>query len=102
MADMGLDGLECLDPPPLGTVDLAEAIDEIGERLFIKGNLDTVNELAPHTAEEVKTIAKKRIELGKKSKGYILSSACSISSKVPPENVAILYDAVEEFGYYET
>lgn len=97
MVQMGIDGIECLDPAPLGTVDLAEAVQLIGDRLFIKGNLDSVNELAGHTPAEVKAIALKRIEIGRKAKGYILSSACSVSSKVPPENILALYEAVEEF-----
>ena len=45
MADTGLDGIDTLDPPPLGTVDLARAKAEFGERLFFKGNLDAVNEM---------------------------------------------------------
>ncbi|HBC88582.1 MAG TPA: hypothetical protein DCZ94_16670 [Lentisphaeria bacterium] len=29
------------------------------------------------------------------AEGYILSSACSVSPVVPPENIEILYEAVE-------
>ncbi|MBN1513794.1 MAG: hypothetical protein JXB13_17385 [Phycisphaerae bacterium] len=93
MVKSGTDGLECLDPPPLGTVDLAEAVARVGDKIFIKGNLDAVNELAPSTPAEVKTIARRRIEIGSRAKGYILSSACSVSPAVPSENVAVLYQA---------
>ena len=96
MLETGADGLECLDPPPLGSVDLAQAVKEIGDRVFIKGNLDSVNELMGHTPETVKEIARKRIEIGKHAKGFILSSACSVAPPVPPENIDALYDVVIE------
>ncbi len=44
-AGSGVDGLECLDPPPLGNVELAEAKQRIGAEVFLKGNLDSVNTL---------------------------------------------------------
>jgi uroporphyrinogen-III decarboxylase len=95
----GLDGIECLDPPPLGDVVLESAVDQIGDKVFIKGNLDSVNELYGHTPVEVKEICRKRIEIGKRStKGFILSSACSVSPKAPPENVEMIYEAVMEYG----
>lgn len=97
MLDTGTDGLECLDPPPLGTVDLAQASALLGDRAFIKGNLDSVNELQGNTPEQVLEIARKRIDIGKKHLGgYILSTACSIAPDVPPENIAILHAAVAE------
>lgn len=100
MLETGTDGLECLDPPPLGTVDLKQAIDEFGDRIFIKGNLDSVNELLGNSPATVKEIARRRIEIGMKAKGYILSSACSVAPGVPPENIDALYHAVEEYGRY--
>ncbi|HEY5586170.1 MAG TPA: uroporphyrinogen decarboxylase family protein [Ruminiclostridium sp.] len=101
IVETGVDGIECLDPSPLGDVDLEKAIEKIGDKVFIKGNLDSVNELLGHSPENVKKIAKDRIEIGKKcSKGYILSSACSVSPKVPSENILALYDAVEQYGWY--
>lgn len=101
MLETGTDGLECLDPPPLGTVDLEQAIKAVGDQIFIKGNLDSVNELLGHTPDEVGEIARQRILLGKKANGYILSSACSVAPSVPCENIDALYQAVETYGYYD-
>ena len=36
----GVSGIECLDPPPLGNVELAEAKARLGPAVFIKGNID--------------------------------------------------------------
>lgn len=94
-----IDGLECLDPKPLGTVDLEEAVAEIGSKVFIKGNLDSANELRYATSEEVIEIARRRLEIGAKcQKGYILSTACSISPDVPPENISALYSCIKRYG----
>jgi hypothetical protein len=40
LEETGTDGVDTLDPPPLGTVDLADAKQRLGGRLFIKGNRD--------------------------------------------------------------
>jgi uroporphyrinogen-III decarboxylase len=99
ITNTGTQGIECLDPYPLGDVDLEEAIEEIGSKVFIKGNLDSVNELQFKTVDEVKKIAKKRIEIGKKcEKGFILSSACSVAPGVSQEKIKVLYAAVNEYG----
>lgn len=63
MLETGTDGIECLDPPPLGTVDLEEASHILGKKAFIKGNLDSVNELIGVGTEKVIEIAKKRLEI---------------------------------------
>ena len=99
MAQTGADGLECLDPPPIGTCDLQQACQILGSKVFIKGNLDTVNEMRNCTPETVVETVRKRLEIGCKHKGgYILSSACSVAPDVPEANVEILYEAVKRFG----
>lgn len=95
----GTDGIECLDPPPLGTVQLDKAVQELGSKAFIKGNLDSVNELKDTTPEQVLEIAKKRLKIGQThSGGYILSTACSIAPEVPLQNIKILQKAVSIQG----
>ena len=99
MAATGADGLECLDPPPIGTCDLQQACDILGSRAFIKGNLDSVNEMRRVTPQQVLETARRRLEIGKKHEGgYILSSACSVAPDVPEENLMILHKAVEQYG----
>jgi uroporphyrinogen decarboxylase len=101
LVDTGTQGIECLDPYPLGNVDLENAVRQIGNKVFIKGNLDSVNELQFKTPIEVKEIAKKRIETGRKcAKGYILSSACSVAPHVSPQNIDVLYDSAREYGMF--
>ncbi len=79
MAETGTMGIDTLDPPPLGDVELAVAKEKIGHRMFIKGNMDSVALLGYKTREEVIAHAAERIRIGKPGGGYILSTACSVS-----------------------
>lgn len=98
MAGSGASGIECLDPPPLGRVDLEDALRRVGGRIFIKGNIDPVHVLLAGTPEEVRADARCRTALGRPGGRYILSTACSIAPATPAENVAVLAEAAAETG----
>lgn len=100
MAASGASGIECLDPPPLGRVDLADAKERIGGKVFIKGNIDPVNVLLSGSRELVRADALGRVALGKPGGGYILSTACSIAPRTPRENVLVLAEAAAAGGVY--
>jgi hypothetical protein len=96
--DAGVSGIECLDPPPLGDVELSDAKKRIGKRGFIKGNIDSVNTLLYGTTEQILEDARRRIEVGKKGGGFILSTACSVAPHVDREKLLLLRDAVDRWG----
>ncbi len=98
MVETGLDGIDTLDPPPLGSIDLEDAKRRVGDRIFFKGNIDPVNTLLNKSREEVRQDALWRLKVGSPGSGYILSSACSVSPRVPPENLTVLVEASEQFG----
>ena len=100
MKEAGLSGIECLDPPPIGDVELDDAFERIGDNMFIKGNIDSVNTLLNGTVEQIRTDVKSRIETGMVHQGFILSTACSIAPRVPRERIAMLSELVKEFGQY--
>jgi len=101
IADTGVDGIECLDPAPIGDVNLEDAIKRIGDKVFIKGNIDPVNTLLLKKQSEIYQDAVERIKIASPTKRFILSSACSVSPDTPEENLMILVKAVEDFGYYK-
>ncbi|MBM3791249.1 MAG: hypothetical protein FJW35_13000 [Acidobacteria bacterium] len=98
IAETGTGGIDTLDPPPLGNVDLADAKRRIGEKLFIKGNLDPVNIVLKGTPELVYESAVRCLEAGAPGGGYILSSACSVPPHAPPANILKLSEAAADFG----
>ncbi|MCG3120882.1 MAG: Uroporphyrinogen decarboxylase [bacterium] len=100
MMQSGTNGIDTLDPPPLGTVELAEAKKILTGKTFIKGNIDPVHTLLYGRRDKVKEDVKKRLAIGKPGGGYILSSACSVAPRTPPENIELLVPLAEEFGKY--
>lgn len=96
--ESGVSGIECLDPPPIGDVELDDAISRIGNKGFIKGNIDSVNTLLNSTDEEIILDVKKRIEVGKSINGFILSTACSIAPPVKKEKILLIRKIVDMYG----
>ena len=98
MCQSGASGLECLDPVPVGNVDLQDAFRRIGDRMFIKGNIDSVNTLLADNDEKVTDDVRKIIETGKnEGKGFILSTACSVAPLVPKERILMLSEMISKF-----
>lgn len=100
MAETAVDGIDTLDPPPLGTVDFAEAKSKYGNRFFFKGNLDAVNEMLNADDRTFEQAVKERLKIGKPGAGYILSSACSVAPYVKPERLKKLTELAKQFGKY--
>lgn len=101
MMKTGTNGIDTLDPPPIGTVDLEEAKKMLSGKVFIKGNIDPINTLLNGNSNQVSEDVRWRLEKGKPQGGYILSSACSVAPQTPPENIILLEALSEEFGKYE-
>jgi uroporphyrinogen-III decarboxylase len=100
MLETGTGGIDTMDPPPLGNTELADAKAQVGGRVFLKGNMDSVVLLRAKTAEEVIAHAAGRIEVGMPGGGYILSTACSVAPRVEPWKLELLVPLAEEIGRY--
>lgn len=88
MMEAEISGIECLDPPPLGNVDLGDAVATLNGRIFLKGNVDSVNTLLRGDGARVEADVTEILETaGHVMKGFVLSSACSIAPPVDPENI---------------
>jgi len=100
MQESGIDGLECLDPPPIGNVELEDAFKRIGREMFIKGNIDSVNTLLNGSDEIIIKDVQERLSTGKRYPGFILSTACSIAPDVKEKKVSLLSAITKKYGYY--
>lgn len=100
MEQTGTMGIDTLDPHPLGNVELSDAKNGVGQRLFLKGNMNSVSILEYTSREEVLAEATERIQIGKPGGGYILSSACSIAPRVEPWKIELFTPLAEELGTY--
>ncbi len=100
MVQTGTMGIDTLDPPPLGNSDLETAKSQIGDRVFIKGNMNAVALLQYKEKEDVIAHATDRILVGKPGGGYILSTACSVSPKMQPWKLELLTPLSDDIGQY--
>lgn len=100
MLATGTNGIDTLDPPPLGTAELADAVPQLAGKAFIKGNLDPVNTLLLGNRDTVREAVLNRLDIAKPDGGYILSSACSVAPAVKPELLQYMSELVREHGKY--
>lgn len=100
MVETGTEGIDTLDPPPLGNAELVDAKRQLGDRCFIKGNMNAVELLQATTREQVIAHATDRIVTGKPNGGYILSTACSVAPRVEPWKLELLTPLAEQLGRY--
>lgn len=96
MFESGISGIECLDPPPIGDVELSDAFKRIGDKGFIKGNIDSVNLLLKGSREDIIAEISKMLKTAEGFPGYILSTACSIAPRVKRENIQLLREIVAD------
>lgn len=90
MLETGTQGIDTLDPPPLGTVEIEDAVPVLKGRAFIKGNIDPVNTLLHGSEDDVRRAVLHRLRVAAPGGGYILSSACSVAPGVEPAHLELM------------
>ena len=84
-AAMGLDGLNVLEPPPVGDTVLADAKSRIGDRVCLIGNIQ-YDDLARKSEDEIERLVADAIAQGAASGGFILSPCASPYERpLPPK-----------------
>lgn len=74
--DIGADGLNVLEPPPLGDTRLADAKRRVGDRLCLIGNIQ-YDDIARGTPDTVERLVREAIQDGAPGGGFILSPCAS-------------------------
>jgi len=88
------------------TINIGEGVDitavkrEIGNRVCIMGNLDTINDLQPGSPERVERAVKDIVEAAKPGGGYIFCTGEGVPDSTPKENVRAMMEAVKKYGGY--
>lgn len=102
MVETHIDGLDTLDPPPLGNSLLEEAKQEVGQKVFLKGNMNSVELLLAKSEAGVVAEADRCLNAASAGGGYILSTACSVAPRVEPWKLEMLVPLAEQKGSYST
>jgi len=86
-AALGLDGLNVLEPPPIGDVILAEAKRRIGDRVCLIGNIQ-YDDLARGTPEQIEALVRDAIQQAGPGGGFILPPCASPYERPLPPRAA--------------
>ena len=86
-ADIGTDGLNVLEPPPIGDTILSDAKARIGDRVCLIGNIQ-YDDLARGTEARVEQLVAEAIAQGAAGGGFILSPCASPYERPLPEKAA--------------
>lgn len=109
MADMGVDSIEPLEPPPPGNCDLAEAKRLVGDRMLLSGNVVSqhfYNRTPEQVREEVREAIRAAAPGGGfslKSTGGICVGAIAMTEEQAESEIACYEAYIEaglEFGEY--
>jgi uroporphyrinogen-III decarboxylase len=102
LPDFARSGLTILCPlerPPAGDVNLAQVKRLYGDRLCLKGNVET-NLLLNGTPDQVEAQVKECIEAAAAGGGYILGTGDQVARDTPFETIRALVEAGLEYGQY--
>jgi uroporphyrinogen decarboxylase len=95
MADTGADCLS-LD----NDADLSAAVNEIGHRTRIMGNIHPAETMLLGSPALVRRATRECVaQAYTNPKGYIVASGCSLPTDTPFDNIDAMLDAVREIGY---
>ena len=100
--EMGVDGLDALESPPTGNVDLAEVKNTFGNRLSLRGNVNSIAVMLHGTPTDVENDVLRCMDAAKADGGYILGVGDQTPYNTPEENMIAFVEAGKEYGKYGT
>jgi hypothetical protein len=95
-----VDVMEPMEEPPGGDVDLAEAKRRVGQRLCIKGNINTFDFMLHSSPDEVREKCKRVIDAAGVDGGFVLSTGDQCGRDTPPENIFAMVEVAHTYGRY--
>ncbi len=96
--DMAEAGADCISID--NEIDLGRAVDDVGDRVRLMGNVDPSEVMLQGTPEAVRKAVRTCVrKAGRSPKGYIVASGCSLPTETPFANIHAMLDAVREIGF---
>jgi hypothetical protein len=85
--EMGMDGLNVLEPPPIGDTVLSDAKKRVGDNYCLIGNIQ-YDDIARGTKEKIEQMVKEAMDQGAPGGGFILSPCASPYERPLPEKAS--------------
>ncbi|MCU0917008.1 MAG: uroporphyrinogen decarboxylase family protein [Planctomycetes bacterium] len=96
-------GIDILNPVQISAADMDPGAlkAQFGDRLtFWGGGIDTQKVLSFAGPDEVRDHVRRNLEAFKPGGGYVFNSVHNIQAGVPPENIAAMFAAAHQYGFY--
>ncbi len=95
-----VDIIEPLEEPPGGNIDIAEYKRRYGNRICLKGNLNTFDFMLNASPDEVEDRAKRLIDDCAAGGGFVLSTGDQCGRDTPDANLFKLVEVAKTYGRY--
>ena len=98
LLEAGVDVLETCTPPPVGDVELAEAIKLCSGKMTLMGHTDLIYVIKEGTVENVREAVRKACQIGGTDGCFILGTSDSIRVGTPVDNIDAYFKYGREYG----
>ena len=95
-----LDSMEPLEEEPSGDVDMAKAKKELGDKICLKGNINTTNFMITASPGQIEDKCKKLIDDAAEGGGFILSTGDQCGRDTPDANIFKMVEVAQTYGRY--
>lgn len=99
LAEMGVDVVDTLQPEAFD-MEPSYLKSKFGDKFAFHGCISTAGPLAYGSEQEVCENVRSTLEIMMRNGGYCLAPTHSIQDNSPTENVAVMYRAANEYGWY--
>ena len=100
-AEMGVDGFDALECPPTGDVDLAEVKKTFGDKISLRGNVNSITVMLQGTPDDVEKDVLRCMNAAKQGGGFILGVGDQTPYDTTEENLFAFVEAGKKHGLYE-
>jgi uroporphyrinogen decarboxylase len=99
-SETDVDVMEPMEEPPGGDVDIAEAKRRVGDKLCIKGNINTFDFMMNATPAQVEEKCKRLIDAVGPGGGFVLSTGDQCGRDTPHANLFKMVEVAQTYGKY--
>ena len=99
-SETDVDVMEPMEEPPGGDVDIAEAKRRVGNKLCIKGNINTFGFMLNATPAQVEEKCKRLIDAAAAGGGFVLSTGDQCGRDTPHANLFKMVEVAKTYGRY--
>ena len=98
-ADMGVDVVNPIEPPPMGDVTLAEAVERVGGRMGLEGNIE-IGDIMTEEPDALRAMIERAVGEGAAGGRFILcASAGYMEVPNPPKRYIDNLHTYLDYGY---